>query len=225
MKKITILLVDDMEEYKKHFLSVLKHENDFQIVGTASSGKEAVSLAKELKPDIILMDIQMEHDKAGIYATKEILKALSDTKIIILTIHGDEENIIEGYEAGICDFLLKTSESYEIISAIRDAMDLKNTHKRINNIVAAEMVRLKKERSSFLYCIQLISRLSKSELEILKLLCTGKKYREIADERFVSEGTIRVMVNKISKKFSGDNIRDIIKEIQKNGIDKLLETL
>ena len=78
MDKIRILLADDMEQYRKHFISILKNEDDFDIAGEASSGKEAVNKALELKPDVILMDIQMEHDKAGICATEEIIKALDN---------------------------------------------------------------------------------------------------------------------------------------------------
>ena len=157
MKKINILLADDMEQYRKHFISILKNESDFNIVGEASSGKEAVTLAKELKPDVILMDIQMEHDKAGIDATRDILQTLPDTKIIILTIHGDDDNIFDAYEAGVCDFILKTSTSDVIICTIRDAMSFKDIHQRINFMVASEMVRLRKERNSFMYCVNLIS--------------------------------------------------------------------
>ena len=223
MDKIRILLADDMEQYRKHFISILKNEDDFDIAGEASSGKEAVNKALELKPDVILMDIQMEHDKAGICATEEIIKARPETKIIILTIHGDDDNIFDAYDAGVCDFILKTSTPDVIICTIRDAMKSEDIHHRINYMVASEMVRLKKERNSFMYCVNLMTKLSKGELEILKMLCEGKKYREIADERFVSESTVRVMVNKISKKFGDDNIRDIIKQMKANDIYKFLE--
>lgn len=221
--KINILITDDMAEYRKHFSSMISKEPDMNVVGIAKSGAEAFSLAKKLKPDIILMDIQMETDNAGIDATKKILKILPNTKIVILTIHGDSENIFAGYDAGIVDFILKTSTQYEIITAIRDAYDFETTQNNVNNIVKDEMLKLRKERDSFLYCANLISRLSKSEIDILKLLCEGKKYKEIAETRFVEESTIRVMVNKISKKLSGDNIREIIKQMNLNGIAKMLE--
>ena len=225
MKKISVLLVDDIEQYRNRFAKILSNEDDVEVIGVAESGKEAVLMALELKPDVILMDIQMENDKAGIDATREILKVLPDTKIIILTIHDDNENIFDGYEAGICDFILKTSTPEMIISTIRDTMNYSDIHKRINNIVASEMVKLKRERKSFLYCLNLMTKLSRGELEILLLLCQGKKYREIAEERFVAESTVRVMINKISKKFGDDNIREIIKQMNENGFDKYLEKL
>ena len=225
MKKISVLLVDDIEQYRNHFAKILGNEDDVEVIGVAGSGKEAVLMALELKPDVILMDIQMENDKAGIDATREILKVLPDTKIIILTIYDDNENIFDGYEAGICDFILKTSTPEMIISTIRDTMNYSDIHKRINNIVASEMVNLKKERKSFLYCLNLMTKLSRGELEVLLLLCQGKKYREIAEERFVAESTVRVMINKISKKFGDNNIREIINQMKENGFDKYLEKL
>lgn len=136
---------------------------------------------------------------------------------------GTVKTFLLDMDAGIVDFILKTSTQYEIITAIRDAYDFETTQSNVNNIVKDEMLKLRKERDSFLYCANLISRLSKSEIDILKLLCEGKKYKEIAETRFVEESTIRVMVNKISKKLSGDNIREIIKQMNLNGIAKMLE--
>lgn len=100
--KINILITDDMAEYRKHFSSMISKEPDMNVVGIAKSGAEAFSLAKKLKPDIILMDIQMETDNAGIEATKNILKILPNTKVVVLTIHGDSENIFAGYGCGYC---------------------------------------------------------------------------------------------------------------------------
>lgn len=113
----------------------------------------------------------------------------------------------------------------EVIGVIRDAMRFDDTQKRVDRVVKDEMLKLRRERDSFMYCVSLISRLSASELETLKLLCNGKKYREIADERYVSESTVRVMVNKITKKLAGENIRNVIKQMNENGIAKMLDKI
>lgn len=221
--KIKVLITDDIEEYRKHFSTLLAKDNEINVVGTASSGSEAVLMAKHLKPDVILMDIQMETEQAGIVASKKILEYLPKTKIIVFTIHDDRENIVSAYDAGIVDYLLKTASPQEVIATIHDAVDSDEIKKNVSRIVKDEMLKLRKERDSFMYCVNLITRLSKSEIEILKMLCDGKKYREIAEERFVSESTVRVMINKISKKFSGDNIRDIVRQLNSNGIAKMID--
>lgn len=220
---INVLVVDDMEEYRNYFSLILKKQADMKVVGTASGGSEAVALAKRLAPDVVLMDIQMETDNSGIAAAKEIVDCLPDTKVIILTIHGTRDNVVSAYDSGVTDFVLKTSPPKEIVTAIRDAMSCNTVTENVNKIVKDEMIRMKKERESFLYCANLLSRLSKSEIEILKMLCAGKKYREIADARFVEEVTIRGMVSKISKKLSGRPIREIIRQLKQNGIADMLD--
>lgn len=222
---IKVLLADDMESFNRHFSKMLEKETDIQIIGSATSGFEAVNMARELSPDVILMDIQMETDWAGIDASAKILKENPKIKIIVFTIHDDSETIINAYDAGVVDYILKTASPEEVIGAIRDAMNFDDTQKKVDRVVKDEMVKLRRERDSFMYCVSLISRLSASELETLKLLCEGKKYREIADERYVSESTVRVMVNKITKKLAGENIRSIIKQMNDNGIAKMLDRL
>lgn len=222
---IKVLLADDMDSFNRHFSRMLEKENDIEVVGAAQSGREAVILTKLLCPDVILMDIQMETDWAGIEASAQILKEQPKVKIIVFTIHDDSETIINAYEAGVVDYILKTASPEEVIGAIRDAMNFDDTQKKVNRVVKDEMVKLRKERDSFMYCVNLISRLSASELETLKLLCDGKKYREIADARFVSESTVRVMVNKITKKLSGESIRSIVKQMNENGIAKMLDRI
>lgn len=222
---IKVLLADDMDSFNRHFSKMLDKENDIEVVGAAQSGADAVALSKELCPDVILMDMQMETDWAGIEASAQILKEQPKVKIIVFTIHDDSETIINAYEAGVVDYILKTASPEEVIGAIRDAMNFDDTQNKVNRVVKDEMVKLRKERDSFMYCVNLISRLSVSELETLKLLCDGKKYREIADIRFVSESTVRVMVNKITKKLSGENIRSIIKQMNDNGIAKMLDRI
>ena len=94
---INVMIVDDIPEISSHFSFVLQNEKDMNVVGVASKGSEAVKKAIKLKPDVILMDIQMETDDAGLIATKQILEKLPDTKIIMLTIHDSIQNITEAY--------------------------------------------------------------------------------------------------------------------------------
>lgn len=218
---IKVLIVDDMVEFQRHFTMLLENETDIEVVGIASSRREAVALYEELHPNVVLMDIQMESDDAGILATKEINAKGDNVKIIILTIHAGSENIMDAYMMGATDFITKTAPVAEILSAIRNAMDEASQWNNANRIIRNEMIKLKKERESFLRIAVLISRLSKSEMEIVKMLCEGKRYSEISAARFVEEVTIRGMVNKISKKV-GMPIRKFIEELDHNGIDRLI---
>lgn len=210
---IKVLIVDDMEQYRNYFKSLLATQNNIEVAGIAVSGSQSVMMARSLSPDIILMDIQMESSVAGLSATSKILKENPEIKIIILTIHDDSKTIMEAYMNGITDYLLKTSSPYEIIMAINEAATGSSTKHRINTIIKNEMIRLQRERDDFYQCFKLLSRLSKNELEILGMLCEGKKYRKIADERFIEESTVRCIVSKISKKLGGIPIRDLTKKL------------
>ena len=92
---INVLIVDDMPIYIKRYEKTLSIRKDvYNIVGTATSGAEAYEIAKNTRPDLVLMDIQMETDDAGIIAARKIIEDLPDTKIIVITIHDDDEIIL-----------------------------------------------------------------------------------------------------------------------------------
>ena len=127
------------------------------LVGTASSGSEAIIKAEELKPDIILMDIQMETDTAGIDAISEIKKKFPEIKCIVLTVHGDDENILNAFVAGATDFIIKTASIIEIITAIKEVNNTTNMRSMVARTVTEEMVRLRTERNSLFHVVNLSS--------------------------------------------------------------------
>lgn len=219
---IKVMIVDDMPQIVEYYKMIVEGERDMSVIGIAPSGKAAVALAQKLRPDVILMDIQMETDTAGIDATRRIKAALPDTKIIMLTAHNDGANITGSFVAGASDFLTNNTSLVEIINTIKECVSSGNAKLDVNKVIVEELVRLENEKESLLYMINLISRLSKSEMEILKLACKGKSYREIAKERFVEEVTIRSMVNKMKKKLGVDSMGETVKRLKTfNIIDKL----
>lgn len=209
MQKIRVLIVDDMEEICNHMNFALKNETNIEVVGTASSGAEAVSLALSLKPDVILMDIQMESDDAGILAGKKILNELPDVKLIALTMFVDSETIANAYTNGFVDYIAKTSSVVEIINAIQNAMSPSGISNDIEKIVLNEMISLKKQQKQLIQCIRIVSVCSKNEFELLRQLCAGVKYKDIAKQRCVEEVSIRSMVTRISNKLSDMPIKKI----------------
>ncbi|HAL63597.1 MAG TPA: hypothetical protein DCO93_04035 [Clostridiales bacterium] len=221
---VSVLIVDDMPIYVRRYERILSLKSDvYTIVGKASTGADAYEIAKEKKPNLILMDIQMETDDAGIIASRRIIEILPDVKIVAVTIHDDDEIILSAFDAGICEYIIKTDTDENILSIIDSVVGNDKQRGKVNDLIVKELVNMRKERESILYCANLISRLSKTEIEVLKLLCKGMTYQDIADARCVEHGTIRVIVNKISKKFAGANIREVIKDMQKNGIIDMLE--
>ncbi len=215
MNKIKILLVDDMEQIRTLFKFMLASETDFKVVGEASNGKEAYQKAKELKPDIILMDIEMETETAGIDAVKLIKDDMEEVKIIMLTIHVHEDLMFSAYINGAMDYVAKTSPASEIAESIRNVYNNRlNLRPEVSKRVMEELTRLHKNEYSMIYTLNIISKLTIAEFEVLKALYQGKTYKQISRERFVEETTLRVQANKILKKFKANKMLTVISQLK-----------
>jgi len=210
--KIKIIVVDDLKEIQNYFKMILNREADMEVIATASSGKESCKIILEKKPDIVLMDVQMETETAGIDAIEYIKQKESETKFIILTIHEEDEILFKAYAAGAVDYIVKDSSIVDILNSIRNTYN-NNLAMRpeIASKIIAEFSRLKKEQNSLIYTLNIISKLTNTEFDILRDIYFGSSYKKIAQERCVEEVTIRTHINKILKKFNQKRIKDVVK--------------
>jgi DNA-binding NarL/FixJ family response regulator len=119
MKRITVLLADDNGGVRREFRKILELEDDLQVVGEAKDGQEAVALAKKLRPALVLMDITMPLLN-GLQATCQILKAVSTTKVLMLSAHSEEAYIIEAVNSGAMGYLIKHASADTVCHAIRE---------------------------------------------------------------------------------------------------------
>lgn len=212
MDKIRVLIVDDMADIREYFSMILTKEPDIEVVGLASSGIEAIKKASELKPDVILMDIQMETRTAGIDAIKVIRNNDPDIKIIILTIHEEDEYLFQAYCAGVMDYIVKTNSITQILNSIRTVHTNElRLRPGVADKIIEEFTRLKENESTLIYALNIISRLTNSEYEILKCIYEGQPYKAISESRFVSQSTIKSQVNSILKKFEMKNMKEVVK--------------
>jgi DNA-binding NarL/FixJ family response regulator len=177
-EKISVLLVDDHSLVRRGFRRILEDESDVTIAGEASSGEEAVRLAGELQPKVILMDCALP-GMSGLQAIRKILQDSPGILILMLSMHTEETWVNQALEAGARGYILKNAMDLELGTAIR-------------RVVAGEIVLdaqlarsdvLKGERSSGL---------TTRELEILQWICTGKSNKEIAAELGLSANTVAV---------------------------------
>jgi len=165
---------------------------DIEVVGEADNGKEGVRLARELKPDVILMDLVME-EMDGIEATKQITKENPEAKIIVLTSFVDDEKVYPVIEAGAMSYLLKTTRAPQIAEAIRAAykgesvLEAKVTNKMM------QRMRAKEEKLPH-------EDLTERELEVLRLIAEGKTNQEIADQLVIGIKTVKTHVSNILAK-------------------------
>ena len=119
MKKITVLLAEDHTIVREGFRKMLEIEDDLQVVGEAEDGRQAVALVKKLRPDVVLMDIAMPQLN-GLEATRQVLKAVPATKVLILSAHSDDAYVKNATESGAAGFLLKQTSSHIVCEAIRE---------------------------------------------------------------------------------------------------------
>lgn len=222
---IKIMIVDDMIEYIDYYSTLISKHADMKVVEIASSAAEAIKKASLCCPDIILMDIQMENDTAGLTATREIKKILPQTKILILTVHQQKELIVKAYEAGISEYLLKTVTPEEIIDCIRSLYNNQSLSDSIHDAVKNEMLRLSLERRNFIEALKLLNRFSQTELFVIRDLMMDKKYNQIALSLNLQETTVRTLLRRIGIKIGDQSLYEFISTLKKLNIMELINSL
>lgn len=199
---IRVLIVDDQDVVRQGLRVILNHETGIEVVGTAANGQEAVDQTAQLKPAVVLMDLKMPVLN-GIQATRAIVEKFSQTKVIVLTTYSADEWVFDALRAGACSYLLKDSDSADIVRAIRGAVEGEATiDPAIAGRVLAEFNRLvanqpvAKQNAEF----PAIESLTERELVVLQQLANGKPNREIAETLSLSEGTVKNYVSTILSK-------------------------
>lgn len=213
MVKTTIMIADDHVVLREGMRRLLEQEKDFEIVGEASDGDEAVKLGEELKPDVAILDIVMP-GLNGIEATKQIKEVSPSTAVLILTAYSDMRYIIGLLDAGACGYLLKNARGSEIVRATRavrsgeSVLDPVVTRKLLQRVV--EPV---KESSPMVGH----SKLTPREIEILRLAAKGMSNQEIADSLNLSLRTVKAHLTNVFNKMNCGSRTDAIVRGLKEG--------
>ncbi|MGV3466102.1 MAG: response regulator [Heyndrickxia sp.] len=218
--KIKVMLVDDQTMIRQGFGYVIRLQDDMDLVGEASNGKEALEIANERYPDVILMDIQMPI-MSGIEATKEIMKQLPVTKIVILTTFDDQEYIYQGIRGGAVGYLLKDADVEDMLETIRAASRGEAVYK--TGLAANVLSRLVTSESNVAagdYKQFLNEPLTEREQEILQEMAHGHRNEQIAKKLFITEGTVKSHVHRILQKFGCEDRTQVVVTAIRKGIVK-----
>lgn len=211
MKKINILIVDDHAMMRDGIRALLNVDDAFSIVGEASEGREAVEKARELKPDIIVMDIGMS-GMDGLEATRRITKRNPKIKVLILTQHDNKEYVLSTIRAGAAGYVPKKALGSDLVSAIHA---VQRGDSFLYPSAAAALIdgyRMKGEET------EPYDVLTSREREILKLIAEGHTGREIADTLFISLKTVSGHRAKIMEKLDLHNRTELIKYALRKGL-------
>jgi DNA-binding NarL/FixJ family response regulator len=194
---IQVVLVDDQALIRTGLKMILETEDDIEVVGEASDGEQAISMTRSVRPDVVLMDVQMP-TMDGLEATGRMVRdANTPSRIIILTTFERDDYVFEALRAGASGFLLKNAPAEELVHAVRvvaagDALLAPSvTRKVIEGFIHRSIHRGNEVE---------LRRLTERETEILKLLATGKSNSELAAHLFVGEGTIKTHVSSVLTK-------------------------
>lgn len=191
---ITVMIVDDHEMVRRGACSYLEAQPDISVVAQAGSGEEAVRLAQEHIPDVVLMDLVMP-GMDGVEATRRVKNASPRTQIIILTSFHQDEYIFPALQAGAISYLLKDVKAAELLEAIRRAAQGEATlHPKIAARVIKTFRDLENEEASP------FTALTEREMEVLKLIAKGYSNEKIAEQLVISLGTVKGHVSNILSK-------------------------
>jgi DNA-binding NarL/FixJ family response regulator len=202
-----ILIVDDHILFREGIASLFAGQPDLTVIGQASCVQEAVSMASELQPDLILMDFTMP-DGTGLDATKAILHTQPAAKILFLTVHENDEMLFEAIRLGAVGYLLKNVSVMQMLRQIRSieqgeaALMPGMTRKILNEFARRSETRPQGSAE--------LQTLSVRELEVLEELATGASNREIAQRLYISENTVRNHVHSILTKLKLQNRTQLV---------------
>jgi DNA-binding NarL/FixJ family response regulator len=212
--RIKILVVDDHAVMRDGIRALLGLNDDIEVVGEASEGKEAVEKAEELMPDVVIMDIAMP-GMDGLEATRRIRKKNSKIKVLVLTQHDNKEYILSVIKAGASGYVPKRALGSELVSAIRA---VQQGHSFLYPSAAAALIEdyLQQAGEEDPY-----DQLTAREREILKLIAEGHTSRKIADMLFLSQKTILGHRAKIMEKLNIHNRTELIKYAMRKGLVSL----
>jgi DNA-binding NarL/FixJ family response regulator len=189
-KKKSVVIVEDDPQLQQHLIEILKVADDITFLGAVSSAEEAERIIPSLYPDVVLMDIHLP-GKSGIDCIRGLKKRLPDLEVVMLTAYEEEDNIFRALKEGASGYLLKTSNSNDIIEAIRDVFAGESP---FSGPIARKMAMYFREEREI---EDEREALSPRETEVLKLLASGYIHKEVADELGITLPTVRTYVKRI----------------------------
>jgi DNA-binding NarL/FixJ family response regulator len=214
--KIRIIIADDHAIVRNGLRSLIEHELDMEVIAEADNGRDAVRIALELAPDVMIMDIAMP-DLNGIEATRQIITALPRIKIIALSMHADKRYVMEMLKAGASGYILKDNAYEELARAIRTA--LKNhtyLSPQVTETVIGDYVQLALAANGSAFSL-----LSPREREVLQLLAEGSSTVQIADCLGIGVKTVETYRQHIIEKLEIRSIAELTKYAIREGLTTL----
>ena len=211
---IKILLCDDHAVVRMGLKMLLNNNKDIDVIGEASEGDEAIGLAQELKPNVVIMDLSMPHGKDGLTATAELKKLMPEVAILILTMHDDEEYLFRAIQVGASGCILKSAPQEELLEAIRSVSNGNAyLHPSATKRLMEEYIGSVKQGNSDTFHL-----LSDREKEVLTLIAKGFSNKEIAEKLFISVKTVETHKSNLMEKLQMKTRPELVAFALKKGL-------
>jgi len=210
MKRIRLVIVDDHALFRAGLVSLLEEMREFEVVGEAGNGKEALQVIAKAQPDLILLDVNMPIMN-GVETVSALKDLPSSPRVIMLTISKHEEDLFGAINAGADGYLLKNAEPDELRKAILQVHEGKS-------VLSPEVTRPLLKAITSNQSVVLDGGLSKRELEVLELLAQGRTTTQIAGDLFVSENTVKTHVRHILEKMEASNRAEAVSKASQMGL-------
>ena len=212
---LRLLIAEDDQVLRRTLVELLGLVPGIQVVSDVGNGQQAIAEAMVVRPDVLLMDIQMPQ-MDGIEATREIRRLLPSAQVVILTKFGDDEYVFNAIKAGAVGYVLKDAGAEEIVDALQDARS--GGGHLSPALVARVMAEFGRLTQSALHNRKLFAELSRREVEVLECLAAGLRNAQIADRLFLSEKTVKTHVGAILKKLQVNDRAEAALVAQQHGI-------
>ncbi|MBU8881166.1 response regulator transcription factor [Bacillus sp. FJAT-29790] len=219
-----IVIIDDHQLFREGVKRILDFEKSFDVVAEGDDGSDVIPLVEEYHPDVIIMDINMPNMN-GVEATRQLIERHPDSKVIILSIHDDENYVSHALKTGASGYLLKEMDADALVEAVKVVADGGSyLHPKVTHNLVNEYRRLAAEESgqghTYLQRIEIrrpLHLLTRRECEVLQLLADGKSNRGIGEAIFISEKTVKNHVSNILQKMNVNDRTQAVVVAIKNG--------
>ncbi len=209
-----VLLADDHAMFRAGLKALIEAESRFEVIGEASTGDEAVDKVRELKPDVVVMDLSMP-GSGGLEATRRIAALGLDTKVLVLTVHAEEEYLIPVVEAGASGYLTKTSADQDLIEALKTV-----SRGQVYLPAKATTLLLRQYKTAEASDEPGLQDLSQREQEVLALTAEGYSSREIGKKLFISPKTVDTYRSRIMDKLELNHRSELVRFALRVGLLK-----
>ena len=214
--KKTILIIDDHPLFREGLKAIIGRNHRFEVVGEAGNGREGLQMARELKPDLALVDMSLP-DQSGIQLTHELKNVSPKTRIMIITMHSKTDYIVKAFQAGATGYVVKESASDRLLQGIDTVlkgeyfMDSSVSHKVIEKLMQFPEKEVKITDASY-------DTLTRREQEILVLLAQGLSSKQIAEKLFISPKTVENHRSNILRKLNLHSTLELVRYAARLGI-------